>query len=455
LPKIKHEILFMTMHKKFLTMFAVAAVVVATGCSKSDDDEDGGTTPANTTLQGNITENRTLTADKKWTLKGYVYVMNGATLTIEPGTVIVGDVDVKAALCVERGGKLIAEGTAAKPIVFTSGKAAGSRAPGDWGGIVLLGKAKTNRSATPVIEGGLDRPYGGTDDADNSGSLKYVRIEFAGIAAFAGSEINGLTLGGVGSGTKLENIQVSYGNDDGYEFFGGTVSGKRMITYACSDDDFDFDFGFTGKIQYGVVIKDPNVVDNGDDNNGIECDNDGSGTTATPYTRPNLSNFTFVGPNNASTNTRHKYGNRFRRASQFSLRNSIIMGYNAGGFVMESDATAQAYVAGTSVFKNNLVHAVVKPYIGVSAVVTDAAVQVKAESEGCITYTDPANIKLTSPFTISAPDITPATGSPALTGADFTGMDSFFETTGTFRGAIGSTNWMQGWTSFTAKTNTY
>lgn len=443
----------MTIQKKFLSMLAIAAVVVATGCSKSDD-EDEGTTPTNAVLQGNISESRTLTADKKWTLKGYVYVTNGATLTIEPGTVIVGDVDVKAALCVERGGKLIAEGTAAKPIVFTSGKPAGSRAPGDWGGIVLLGKAKTNRSATPVIEGGLDRPYGGSDDADNSGSLKYVRIEFAGIAAFAGSEINGLTLGGVGSGTTLENIQVSFGNDDGYEFFGGTVSGKRLISYASSDDDFDFDYGFTGKIQYGVVLKDPNTVDNGDDNNGIECDNDGSATTATPFTRPNLSNFTFVGPNNASTNTRHKYGNRFRRASRFSLRNSIIMGYNLGGFVMESDATAQAYVDGNSVFKNNLVHAVVKPYIGVSAIITDADVKTKAESEGCSTYTDPADIKLTAPFAISAPDITPATGSPALAGADFTGMDSFFETT-TFRGAVGTTNWMQGWTSFSPKTNNY
>ncbi|OQP46792.1 hypothetical protein A4R26_07645 [Niastella populi] len=441
------------MQKKFLSMLAIAAVVVATGCSKSDD-EDEGTTPTNSVLQGNISESRTLTADKKWTLKGYVYVTNGATLTIEPGTVIVGDVDVKAALCVERGGKLIAEGTAAKPIVFTSGKPAGSRAPGDWGGIVLLGKAKTNRSATPVIEGGLDRPYGGSDDADNSGSLKYVRIEFAGIAAFAGSEINGLTLGGVGSGTTLENIQVSYGNDDGYEFFGGTVSGKRLVTYACSDDDFDFDYGFTGKIQYGVVLKDPNTVDNGDDNNGIECDNDGSATTATPFTRPNLSNFTFVGPNNASNNVRHKYGNRFRRASRFSLRNSIIMGYNAGGFVMESDATAQAYVDGNSLFKNNLVHAVVKPYVGVSAVISDADVKTKAESEGCITYTDAADIKLTAPFAISAPDITPATGSPALAGADFGGMDSFFETT-TFRGAVGTTNWMKDWTSFTPKTNNY
>lgn len=442
------------MHKKFLTMFAVAAVVVATGCSKSDDDDDGGPIVSETTIQGTINSNRTLTADKKWTLKGYVYVANGATLTIEPGTVIVSDTADKAALCVERGGKLIAEGTADKPIVFTSGRAAGQRTRGDWGGVVLLGKAKTNRTSTPIIEGGLDRLYGGTEDNDNSGVLKYVRIEFAGIAAFPGSEINGLTLGGVGSGTVIENVQVSYGNDDGYEFFGGTVNAKRMISYASSDDDFDFDYGYTGKIQYGVVIKDPNTVDNADDNNGIECDNEGSGALVEPFTRPNLSNFTFVGPNNASTEVRHKYGNRFRRSTRFSLRNSIIMGYNAGGFVMESDATAEAYKDGNSVFKNNLVHAVVKPYVGVAAVITDAEVKAKAESEGCVTYNTAAEIKLKNPFSIASPDVTPDTGSPALTGADFTGMDSFFETTA-YRGAVGTTNWLTGWTSFTPKTNNY
>ncbi len=444
------------MHKKFLAMFALAAVLAA-GCSKSDDDDDDSVNPPeNTTLQGTLTESKTLTADKKWVLKGYVYVPDKITLTIEPGTVVVSSTEQKGALCVERGGKLIANGTADKPIVFTSGQPAGSRTAGDWGGVVLLGKAKTNRSATPVIEGGLDRPYGGSDDADNSGSLKYVRIEFAGIAAFAGSEINGLTLGGVGSGTVLDHIQVSYGNDDGYEFFGGNVTGKYMITYACSDDDFDFDYGFTGKIQYGIVIKDPNTVDNGDDNNGIECDNDGSGTTATPYTMPNLSNFTFVGPNNASTNTRHKYGNRWRRAARFSIRNSIIMGYNQAGFVMESDATVGAYKDGTSSFKNNLVHAVANPYLSASAsVMTSAEVQTKAESEGCITYANASEIKLKNAFNIAAPDLMPDTGSPALTGADFTGMDAFFEKTGTFRGALGTTNWLSGWTSFTAKTNAY
>lgn len=437
------------------TLYSLMLLAVAfNACSKSNDDDDD-TTPVNTTIQGTVTSDITLTADKKWTLKGYVYVADGATMRIEPGTVIVGSTEEKAALCVERGGKLIAEGTADKPIVFTSGQPAGQRAPGDWGGVVLLGKAPTNRTATPTIEGGLDRSYGGTDPADNSGILKYVRIEFAGIAAFAGSEINGLTLGGVGTGTVLENIQISFGNDDGFEFFGGTVNAKRLISYATSDDDFDFDLGYIGNIQYGIAFKDPNTVDNGDDNNGIESDNDGSGTTATPYTRPVLSNFTFVGPNNASTNVRHKYGNRFRRASRFVLKNSIIMGYQQAGISLESNLTAEAYKDGSSIFANNLVHAIANPYLSqAESIITSADFRTMAEANGCVTFAAAAEIGLTDPFNLTAPKFAPATGSPALSGADFTGLPNFFQTE-TFRGAVGAQNWLDKWTSFTPKTNVY
>src|SRR5690606_30859593 len=224
-------------------------------------------------------------------------------------------------------------GTPSDPIVFTSGRAPGSRNPGDWGGIILLGNAPTNHATTPTIEGGVNAQYGGSIPTDNSGVLKYVRIEFAGIAAEPGSEINGLTLGGVGAGTIIENVQVSFGNDDAFEFFGGTVNAKNLISFATADDDFDFDFGYTGKIQFGVSLRKPDFVDAGDAGNGIECDNDGSGTTATPITRPQLSNFTFVGPNDASgTASNHNYANRWRRRAQFVLRNSILMGFQKGGF---------------------------------------------------------------------------------------------------------------------------
>lgn len=433
----------------------LAAALLISSCSKNDEPIiDPPTDPNATVLTGTLTENKTLTADKEWVLKGYVYVPNNITLTIEPGTVIKSDVQEKGALCIERGGKIQAVGTASKPIVFTSGKPAGERQPGDWGGVVILGNAPTNRTSTPVIEGGLDRPYGGTNAADNSGTLKYVRIEYAGIAAFPGSEINGLTLGGVGSGTTLENIQVIYPNDDAYEFFGGTVNAKNLVAFGTADDDFDFDFGYTGKIQFAVCLRDPLFVDNGDAGNGIEADNDGSGTTATPYTRPVLSNFTFIGPNNANgTLANHNYGNRWRRAVRFVLRNSILMRWQKGGFSIESDGTANAYLDGTSEFKNNLVHAVADAYrvSGLtSAALTAAQMKAKAEGEGCKTYTSAADIKLTAPFSLTSPNLLPATGSDALTGANFTGLDNFFTPT-SFIGAFGTTNWMANWTRFPVK----
>jgi len=195
--------------------------------------------PSNTTLNGNINTTTTLTADKIWTLKGYVYVTDGAKLIIQPGTKIISDVAEKGALCIERGAQIIAEGTAQKPIVFTSGKADGEKAPGDWGGIVILGRATTNRATEPTIEGGIGRAFGGTLDIDNSGILKYVRIEYAGVAAMPNSEINALTLGGVGSGTVIENVQTIYANDDAFEFFGGTVNAKNLYAFATADDDFD------------------------------------------------------------------------------------------------------------------------------------------------------------------------------------------------------------------------
>jgi hypothetical protein len=311
--------------------------------------------PLTTTLTGTINTTTTLTADKVWTLKGYVYVTDGAKLIIQPGTTIISDISEKGALCIERGAQIIAEGTATKPIVFTSGRPAGERTPGDWGGIVILGRAKTNRTSEPIIEGGIGRPFGGTNDLDNSGVLKYVRIEYAGIAAMPNSEINALTLGGVGSGTIIDNVQTIYANDDAFEFFGGTVNARNLYAFATADDDFDFDFGYTGTITNGVAKRDPQFVDNGDAGNGIECDNDGTGSTATPYTHPKLFNMILIGPNTSTALANHNLGLRFRRATQFTMKNSIIWGWMKGGLSLESNETAQFVKDGVSVFENNSV----------------------------------------------------------------------------------------------------
>ncbi len=430
-------------------------------------------------LSGTIDQSITLRKGT-FTLKGYVYVNNGATLTIEAGSIIKSDVTEKGALIVERGSKLIADGTASSPIIFTSGKASGERAPGDWGGIILLGKAPTNRptSPAPIIEGGVNRPYGGTEANDNSGTLRYVRIEFSGIAAEPGSEINGLTCGGVGSGTILENIQVSFGADDAYEFFGGTVNAKNLIAYGTYDDDFDFDFGYSGKIQFGVSLRDkPSDTDQA---NGIECDNDGTGTAATPVTKPQLSNFTFIGPyDTTGSSSNHGFSNRWRRSTRFQLNNSLLIGHRKAGFSLEGAATATDYLTNSmSEFKNNIIAVYTKPYLvdsaGARAVATKSypanpmpsadrtemindaieLVKTKAEANGNTTLASRDDVKLVDPFNFTAPNFLPGVGSPAASGASFTGMDGFF-TSVTYRGAFGTTDWSSGWASFSPKTNNY
>lgn len=451
------------MKQLFFSVLISILLFGSSSCVKvTFEDGDGGTVTPPTDPNSNVISG-VITTSKfypkgKWILKGYVYVVDGATVTFEAGCVIVSDVAEKGALIIERGAKIIAQGTSTSPIVFTSGKAIGSRAPGDWGGIILLGKAPTNRplDPAPVIEGGVGRQYGGTDPFDGSGVLRFVRIEFAGIAAEPGSEINGLTCGGVGSGTIIENVMVSFGNDDAFEFFGGTVNAKNLIAFATADDDFDFDFGFSGKLQYGIAMRKADFVDAGDAGNGVECDNDASGSGASPITRPQLSNFTIVGPNDAAgTAANHNYSMRWRRRTQFIVRNSIFIGHPDAGFSMESDGTLNDYINNVSEFRNNLVQATTNTYRSSNnAIATASQIQTKAESEGCITLATAAAAGLTSPFYSTTPNFLPATGSPALTGASFTGMNSFFTPT-TFRGAMGTTNWTTGWANWDPQNASY
>lgn len=439
------------MKKSFLLL--LAAVLSFGACRKENVEPDPiETTKEPEVISGEITANKTLTADRIWILNGFVIVKNNATLTVEPGTIVQGGIGQKSALIIDKGAKLIADGTKEHPIVFTSGKDAGSRAPGDWGGILLVGKAPTNRSTAVPVEGGVGITYG-TDNipADNSGILRYVRIEYAGIGT-NDSEINALTLYAIGSGTILENIQTSYANDDAYEFFGGTVNAKYLVAYATADDDFDFDFGYTGSIQFAVALRDPKFVDAGDAGNGIECDNDKDGTDAMPVTHPHLSNFTIIGPNNAEgTATNHNFGNRWRRGAQFSFNNSIIFGSQKGGISLESDKTVNFYKAGTSEFKNNIIAPFTTPYLSNSAFLTVADMKVKAVADGNLDLSA-AEAKLFSAFSLTAPSFLPVSGSPALSGTFFAapGMAAV-----TYRGAFGSTDWTAGWTNFNPQTSTY
>lgn len=442
---------------KFLAILLLGSVII-TSCTKKEEDETPSpTSGSKVVLQGNIIADKVLKATDTVVLKGYVYVQSGVTITFEAGTIVRSDITEKGALIIERGAKIYSNGTANNPVVFTSGKAAGLRAPGDWGGIVLLGKATTNRSTEPTIEGGIGRPYGGSDDNDNSGSITYTRIEYAGIAAQPGSEINGLTLGGVGRGTTLDHIQVVYANDDAYEFFGGTVNAKYLIAFATADDDFDFDFGFRGNIQYAISFRDPAFVDGGDAGNGIESDNDGSSSTATPYTKPVLSNFTFIGPNGASnTAANHNYGNRWRRNTRFEIYNSILLGYAKAGFCVDGQLTAEAYNNGESKFKNNIVNAVIKPFLSRdNTVFTDSTLQAKALLDGNTVIANSADIQLGNISNLNAPNFMPNTTSPALSGASFVGLDASFFTTTTFKGAMGTIDWTTSWTNWNPQTTNY
>ena len=328
------------MKKVLLTAsLAVATVLAAAPLAQAQSGCPAAPTPI--TVDGvRITTNTTWTSDNIYLLKNFVFVESGATLTIEPGTIIKGDKATKGTLTVKRGGKIEARGTATSPIVFTSNQPAGSRARGDWGGVILLGKATQNipASATaplPSIEGGLplaDGVFGGTDDADNSGTMQYVRIEFPGIAYSLDNEINGLTLGGVGSGTTLDHIQVSYSGDDSYEWFGGAVNAKYLVAFRGIDDEWDTDNGYHGKVQFGVALRDPNVADQSG-SNGFESDNDATGTTNAPQTSAvfsNMSNFIAPPTGTNSLNSNYKRAMHIRRNSALSVFNSVVANYPVG-----------------------------------------------------------------------------------------------------------------------------
>jgi PKD domain/Secretion system C-terminal sorting domain/Ig-like domain CHU_C associated len=313
-----------------------------------------------TTVSADITSNTTWSGVVK--LMNKVYVKNNATLTIAPGTIIRGDKLTQGTLIITRGAKIMADGTAANPIIFTSNEAVGARNEGDWGGLVLLGLAKNNQpGGVANIEGIVpttDSQYGGNFDNDNSGTLRYVRVEFAGIALEPNKEINGITFGSVGSGTIVDYVQVTYSGDDSFEWFGGTVNCKHLIAYRGLDDDFDCDFGFRGKVQFALSIRDKDLSDAPGDSNAFECDNDAAGSTATPKTRPIFSNVTLVGPKGNGTTAlpageKFEKAFRLRRNSAVSVLNSLVTGWEKGLSIEGAPVVANLN-GDTMVFVNNI-----------------------------------------------------------------------------------------------------
>jgi len=468
--------------KKILLFAALSVSILVTSCSKNTVDPGtggggggGGATETTVTVSGDITANTTWSADKIYLLKGNVFVTGNVTLTIQPGTIIKGDKATKGGLIITRGSKIDATGTVDKPIVFTSSQAVGARAQGDWGGVILLGKAPNNGGTAITIEGISDATdkgkHGGTDAADNSGTMKYVRIEYAGIPLSPDNEINGLTFGSVGSGTTIDYIEVYRSGDDAFEWFGGTVNAKHLLAIDTWDDDFDTDNGFSGKIQFGLAQRLAATADVSG-SNGFESDNNGTGTNATPQTSAVFSNMTILGPreaasNGPSINANFQHGAQIRRNSSISILNSVIAGYTEGVFYDDGlpagpENSSSNLIAGRSVFANNIIAASNSKsnQIKASNTTTLAAITALLTANNTFLPDVFAGAIYTDPYKFSAdlapaaragvPNFTQVATSTALTGALFTNAkvtDAFFEKVA-YKGAFGTTDWTSGWASY-------
>lgn len=416
------------------------------------------------TVSGDITANTKWYAAAKYMLSGYVYVKNNSTLTIEPGTVIKGISGTKATLIIDKGSKIMAQGTATSPIVFTSDKPKGQRSYGDWGGLVICGNGLTNKhdagTGTGVAEGGIGSTYGGTVANDNSGVLQYVRIEFPGIplTATANSEINGLTLYAVGSGTTIDHIQVSYSGDDSFEWFGGSVNAKYLVALRGWDDDWDTDNGFNGKIQFFVSLRDPAVADQSQ-SNGFESDNDSDGSTLTPITSPVFVNGSVFGPLVTPGTTIHtlfRHAMQLRRGTRTSIYNTVFAGWPFGLFIdgAKGDSPAQA-TANVLQIEKCVMAAMTTNYV-TTQLATAEAWYLDATRGNEIKATNDL-LMITSPFNLTAPNFMPSATSPLLSGASFTNTrltDTFF-TVVTYRGAFGASNWTSGWCNFDPQNTDY
>lgn len=318
--------------KAFKQLLLVATLVSIFSCSSDDDNRtiDPGQEENPITgseLKGNVSTDATLLASIEYTLTGSFTVKSGATLTIEPGTVIKaksGRTDVF--LAVERGAKLIAKGTAANPIKFTSDAA--SPKAGDWGGLVIAGKAKSNKG-TDVQSEVAGLLYGGSDDTDNSGELSYVIAEYTGAKIGSEQEFNGISLFGVGSGTVVNNIVVSNGNDDGIEFFGGSVNVTNIYCANIADDMFDWTGGYTGTITNAFGVRNDGFDAATDDPRGIEGDSNSSDATAAPISTPTLKNVTIL---NLNPNVSLKVGAEIRRGTEAIISNILFAAYGNASF---------------------------------------------------------------------------------------------------------------------------
>ena len=337
---------------KSYSLALIAGMSVLTACSSDDNNDNGGNgnngngneIENGTTLKGTITSDVTLTAGSTYKLSGEYIVEDGATLNIEAGVKIISIYDdIVDYILVKQGGKINAVGTSSAPIVMTSEK----EEPGAWGGIHICGKAHTNAEGGKGSSEIGGATYGGNDDADNSGTLKYVRVEYSGYAFDSEHEANGITFYGVGNGTTVEYCQAYKGSDDGFEFFGGSVNVSNLVSVSCSDDSFDWTEGWNGTATNLVAYQEAEETLGYDCDCLIEADNNENNYAATPVAHPVLKNLILVGNNSAAGNR----GIRLRRGTQVEIDGAKVRG-KKNAVTLESEETENALLAGTSKLAN-------------------------------------------------------------------------------------------------------
>lgn len=448
-----------------LPLLLCSAATTMIGCSDDDDDDDDGMMdppdgpPADSkdvNVAADITADTTWVAGKTYTLKAQIFV-TGGTLTIEPGTVIKGDPG--SVLVVTKTGKLNAVGTVAKPIVFTSAGAPAKS--GDWGGVVMLGEAPINvTGGKNKIEGfpdsiGVKIEYGGAVAAHDCGKLKYARIEYAGFRFGTDNELNGLTLGGCGTATEIDYVQSHLGLDDGVEIFGGTVNVSHLVITQPDDDGLDWDLGWSGKAQFVIVQQKSGLGDKG-----FESDNNASNNEATPRSAPELWNVTLIGGDSPAA--KKQGGMHLRRGTAAKISNSVIAYFNQ--FPVDVDgASSVGQVSGGALSIKNTYF--MKATAAASLWITDfdkALVGGVLTENDCVAGTGcfdeqasfsaeasnkiDADPLLGDAKNLTAPNWKPSADSPVLTGCGTPGAG--FDTTATFCGAIGATDWTAGWTAY-------
>jgi hypothetical protein len=449
----------MEFKSKFLATLLLAGSVL-TFSSCEDDDNSGTTTPEpegeDIVVQSSATGTGTVTwtAENTYILDGFVFVNEGQTLTIEPGTVIKGrpgEGENASALIVARGGKIMAEGTAENPIIFTAEEDDLSRtddlpldANGLWGGVIILGNSTINRTGgTGAIEGvpteEVRGQYGGTNEDDNSGVFRYVSIRHAGTLIGANNEINGLTMGAVGSGTTIEYVEVFSNQDDGFEWFGGTVNTRYLVSAFCGDDMFDYDQGWRGKNQFWFGI-----YNEGAGGTGGEFDGGSNPDDAEPFSIPTIYNATIIGSGDKDGQNAVMLVDN----AGGKIYNSIFADFTGGIVVEDTEVgdSRERLETGDLVFGNNIFMNVAdNTFAGIAAAT--------ANQDYLLTHLEENNNRVTADPVLAGIsrmangglNPMPATDSPALSGAAAKPSDNFF-TTADYVGAFGSNNWMKGWT---------